>query len=73
MEFGKRAAINEEAHLDALEALQVGLNIKLTSNDTGALVYPETKTSGTTAHRYFASYETEDAAFINAIETADSA
>jgi hypothetical protein len=43
----------------------------LTSNDTAALVYPQTVSSGTTAHRYLACYPTEDEAFLNAIKKSD--
>lgn len=41
-EFGKRATPNEDFHLDAVEANIVGGGLKLTSNDTAALVYPQT-------------------------------
>ncbi|MFA6255719.1 MAG: hypothetical protein WC606_00920 [Candidatus Absconditabacterales bacterium] len=70
-EFGKRAAPNEDFHLDAVEANIVGGGLKLTSNDTAALVYPQTVSSGTTAHRYLACYPTEDEAFLNAIKKSD--
>lgn len=40
-EFGKRAAPNEDYHLDAVEANIVGAGLKYTSNDTAALVYPQ--------------------------------
>jgi len=70
-EFGKRAAPNEDIHLDAVEANIVGAGLNLTSNDTAALVYPQTLSAGTTAHRYLACYHTEDEAFLNAIEKAE--
>ncbi|MCX6824448.1 MAG: hypothetical protein NT085_04975 [candidate division SR1 bacterium] len=70
-EFGKRATPNEDYHLDAVEANIVGGGLKITSNDTAALVYPQTLSGGTTAHRYLACYPTEDEAFINAIEKTD--
>ncbi|MCF7835117.1 hypothetical protein K9M48_03615 [Candidatus Gracilibacteria bacterium] len=70
-EFGKRAAPNEDFHLDAVEANIVGGGLKITSNDTAALVYPQTLSGGTTAHRYFACYPSEDEAFLNAIEKCD--
>lgn len=70
-EFGKRATPNEDFHLDAVEANIVGSGLKITSNDTAALVYPQVLSGGTTAHRYLACYPTEDEAFINAIEKAD--
>ncbi|MBP8016419.1 DUF5598 domain-containing protein [Candidatus Gracilibacteria bacterium] len=68
VEFGKRATVNEKAHIDAMEALYVGGGLKGISNDTAALVIPQTISAGTTAHRYFACYPTEDEAFVNAIE-----
>ncbi|MEI6673115.1 MAG: hypothetical protein WCL02_07530 [bacterium] len=70
-EFGKRATPNEDFHLDAVEANIVGGGLKITSNDTAALVYPQVLSGGTTAHRYLACYPTEDEAFINAIHKAD--
>lgn len=70
-EFGKRAAANEDVHLDAVEANIVGGGLTNTSNDTAALVYPQVLSWGTTAHRYFACYPTENEAFINAIEKCD--
>ena len=70
-EFGKRAAPNEDFHLDAVEANIVGGALKNTSNDTAALVYPQVLSGWTTAHRYFACYPTENDAFVNAIERCD--
>lgn len=70
-EFGKRAAPNEDFHLDAVEANIIGCGLKNTSNDTAALVYPQVISGWTTAHRYFACYPTENDAFINAIEKCD--
>lgn len=70
-EFGKRATANEDFHLDAVEANIVGGGLTSTSNDTAALVYPQVLSGGTTAHRYFACYPTENDAFINAIEKCD--
>lgn len=70
-EFGKRATPNEDYHLDAVEGNIVGGGLKITSNDTAALVYPQTLSWWTTAHRYLACYPTEDEAFINAIEKTD--
>lgn len=35
------------------------------------MVYPQTLSGGTTAHRYFSCYPTEDEAFLNAIESTD--
>lgn len=70
-EFGKRATPNEDFHLDAIEANIVWGWLKVTSNDTAALVYPHVVSGWTTAHRYLACYPTEDEAFLNAIEKAD--
>jgi nicotinic acid phosphoribosyltransferase len=70
-EQGKRAAINEEAHLDATSALIVGAGLKLTSNDAAALVYPQVLAAGTTAHRFYASYPSEDEAMDAAVEKMD--
>jgi nicotinic acid phosphoribosyltransferase len=39
-----------------------------TSNDIAVAAIPQLKSSGTTAHRYLASYTTEDEAFRNAIK-----
>lgn len=72
VEFWKRAAPNEDYHLDAIQANIVGASLKITSNDTAALVYPQLRAWGTTAHRYFACYPTEDDAFLNAIEKTDN-
>lgn len=71
VEFGKRAAINEEAHIDAIEALYVWGWLKFTSNDTAVLALSKVLSAGTTAHRYLAAYDTEDEAFDNAIEKMD--
>lgn len=71
VEFGKRAAINEEMHIDAVEALYVWGWLKGTSNDIAWTVIPWVNSSGTTAHRYLASYATEDEAFRNAIAKTD--
>ena len=71
-EQGKRAAINEEAHLDAVSSLIVGGGLKYTSNDAAALVYPQLLTGGTTAHRFYASYPTENEAMQDAVESTES-
>lgn len=71
-EFGKRSWPNEEYHLDAVEANIVGGWLKSTSNDTAWLVFPQVKTWGTTAHRYFSAYPTEDEAFLEAIEKTEN-
>lgn len=68
VEFGKRASANEKAHVDAVEACYVGGGVVGTSNDAAAAIIPQIVSSGTIAHRYLASYSSEDAAFVNAIE-----
>ena len=68
IEAGKRSAISEEDHVRALAALTVA-GVRATSNDTAALVLPELRSGGTTAHRFFASYDTE----LEAMEAAISA
>lgn len=70
VEAGKRAAISEEDHVRALRALAIA-GLHRTSNDTGALVVPETLTGGTTAHRFFACYATELEAMEAAIQACD--
>jgi nicotinic acid phosphoribosyltransferase len=70
-EQGKRAAINEEAHLNAVASLIVGAGLKLTSNDAAALVYPQVLAAGTTAHRFYASYPSEDEAMNVAVAEMD--
>ncbi len=57
----KRAWVNEEAHMDGNASLIVGWWLDKTSNDAAALVY-NLKTSGTTAHRLYSSYPTEQEA-----------
>jgi len=57
----KRAWINEEMHMDGVGSLIVWWWLNKTSNDAAALVYG-LKTSGTTAHRFYQSYDTEDEA-----------
>lgn len=57
----KRAWANEELHMDWVSALMVWWWLNKTSNDAAALAY-NLKTSGTTAHRFYASYDTEDEA-----------
>lgn len=71
VEFGKRASVNEKAHVDAVEACYVGGGVRGTSNDAAAAIIPQVVSSGTIAHRYLASYSSEDAAFVNAIEKTD--
>jgi nicotinic acid phosphoribosyltransferase len=70
-EQGKRAGVNEEAHLDAVASLIVGGGLKFTSNDAACLVYPQVLTGGTTAHRFYASYPSEDEAMREAVENTE--
>lgn len=70
VEAGKRAAISEEDHARALEALAL-VGVRATSNDTAALLLPEVRAAGTTAHRFFASYDTELEAMEAAIAACD--
>ena len=72
VEFGKRAALNEEAHMDAIEACYIGGGLRVTSSDTAACAIPEVVSGGTTAHRYYAARLTEMEATIRAIEETDS-
>lgn len=71
VEFGNRSAINHEHHLAAVEACYVGGGMDRSSNDLAALVYPQIKAAGTTAHRFYASYPTEEAAMEEAIINGD--
>lgn len=57
----KRAWASEETHMDWVASLMVWGWLDKTSNDAAALVY-NLKTSWTTAHRFYASYDTEDEA-----------
>lgn len=70
VEAGKRSAISEEDHVRALSALVVA-GVRATSNDTAALVLPELRAAGTTAHRFFAAYDTELEAMEAAIAASD--
>lgn len=63
----KRAWASEETHMDWVSSLIVWWWLDKTSNDAAALVY-NLKTSGTTAHRFYASYDTEDEAMEAAAE-----
>lgn len=71
VEFGNRSAWNNGTHFDALEALAVGGGLVGTSNDAGAAAMPNLRTAGTIAHRFLASYPTEEGAFREAIEKND--
>lgn len=71
IEVWKRAAVNEQQHLDWVEATMVWMWLTLTSNDAAAAVYPSLKTTWTTWHRYFASFNGEEEWFENAIQKVD--
>jgi nicotinic acid phosphoribosyltransferase len=70
VEAGKRASVNEPAHIRALHALEIA-GLKVTSNDTAALANPRLLSGGTTAHRFFACYDTELEAMEAAIQRCD--
>ena len=61
----KRAWASEETHMDWVSSLMVWGWLDKTSNDAAALAY-NLKTSGTTAHRFYASYDSEKAAMEEA-------
>ena len=61
----KRAWASEETHMDWVSSLMVWGWLDKTSNDAAALAY-NLKTSGTTAHRFYASYDTENEAMEEA-------
>lgn len=68
VEFGSRSAWNSMTHFDALEALAVGGGLVGTSDDAGAAAMPNLRSAGTIAHRFLASYPTEEEGFCEAIE-----
>lgn len=68
VEFGSRSAWNNGTHFDALEALAVGGGLVGTSDDAGAAAMPNLRAAGTIAHRFLASYPTEEEGFREAIE-----
>ena len=63
----KRAWASEETHMDWVWSLIVWWWLDKTSNDAAALVY-NLKTSGTTAHRFYASYDSEKEAMEDAAQ-----
>jgi putative nicotinate phosphoribosyltransferase len=71
IEVGKRGAINETQHIQALKASIIGGGINLSSNDAGAVVLP-IKDVGTIGHRYVQRFNTEEESFRHAIELLDS-
>lgn len=70
-EFGARSVINRDHHFDAAEALIVGASLHATSSDATAAVFPQLISSWTVAHRYLASYDTEDEALENAVQKSE--
>ncbi len=73
IEVGKRGAVNEAMHIDALESLYIWWWLTHTSNDAATVIYPQLTSVWTIWHRYLSSYASENEAFRNAIETADKA
>nr|MDD3720289.1 nicotinamide phosphoribosyltransferase domain-containing protein [Candidatus Gracilibacteria bacterium] len=70
VEFGYRSAINDDMHIKAMEALVVGGGISRTSSDVTAATL-DIYADGTTAHRFFTAYPTEDEAMQEAVEKND--
>ncbi len=67
IEVGKRGAITEQQHHQALRAMEIGGEFTLTSNDCG-LGISELSDVGTIGHRYVQRFPTEEKAFRHAIE-----
>lgn len=67
IDYSNRSAINQDMHFSGVRANYIGMGLEKTSHDATSAVYPHIKTSGTLAHRYFASYDTEDEAMENAV------
>lgn len=72
VDFSNRSAINDDMQFASARANYIWWWVNKTSNDATASVYPFLKTSGTLAHRYFASFDSEDEALENAIEKHDT-
>ncbi len=72
IEVGKRGALSREVHLQAVAAMYQGGGLYMSSNDSAAAVHPEIKDVGTLGHRFIQFYETEEEAFVQAIENMDS-
>lgn len=70
VEFWYRSAINDDMHISAMEALVVWAWITRTSSDVTAAVL-DIYADGTTAHRFFTSYSTEDEAMEEAVQKND--
>lgn len=66
VEFWYRSAINDDMHIDAMEALAVWGGINKTSSDVTAAAL-DLIADGTTAHRYFTAFPTEDEAMEQAV------
>lgn len=72
IEVGKRGTPDEQTHLTAVKAMQIGGNITLTSNDAGAATFENVTPVGTIGHRYVQRFETVEDAFRHAIENLDA-
>lgn len=70
VEFWYRASINDEMHMNGMEANYVWAWINKTSADITAAAL-NMMADWTTAHRYFTAYPTEDEAMVQAIEKND--
>lgn len=67
VEFWYRASINDKMHMDGMESVYVWSGINKTSSDISAAAL-DMVCDGTTAHRFFTTYITEDEAMIQAIQ-----
>lgn len=73
VEFGKRSAINEVAHITAIKAMYAGGGIRGTSNDAAVAAYPDELTDvGTVGHRLVQFYDTEREAFEQAVKATEA-
>ena len=72
VDFSNRSAINDNMQFASARSNYIWWGINQTSNDAAASVYPFLRANGTLAHRYFASFDTEDEALENAIAKHDS-
>ena len=70
VEFGYRSAINDDMHISAMESLIVWAWVNKTSSDVSACVL-DIFSDGTTAHRFFTAYPSEDEAMQEAIDKND--
>lgn len=68
VDFSNRSSINYDMAFSGIRSLYIGMGLEKTSNDAATAVYDRLKTSGTLAHRYFASFDTEDEWFRTAIQ-----